>query len=416
MKLRFINLAEGFGFRTDHDPEAVMAQAELKTPNYKPLFANDTIYFNPTDSQEDVIKVVPAMKAETLKPYVDRYQLPNFTGTIYYGFKTVLGDDYRNKTIETILTPLEATLKHAGEGVTVKDCFDIAKEYSDPRRWGKPGPPRPDLAELMANAGHLALKLRQLYKWKQGTQDTLPIKQAIALVKERTGRGYAKEASYQLAQRLKNPKADDQEVVNRFMEMCVEQIGKLPGTAVAYDYVIAPASKGSFNQSLAKLIARDRGSEFLIIGKRLGKDVTVGADQIRERARRLEAPRCKKKDERGRDVWILTVRGDKISYYTEDEFVEAWSTNEINKLQTAQRKMKSDVEPEIKAQDYKDKRRYLKIYSKAGAEATSDKAVLLIDDNIVSGGTLELIHEVLIQVQPPPRRIDIFVPLLITVT
>jgi hypothetical protein len=430
MKLCMINLIhEGFGFDTSsHDPDKIVA-AELD-----PLFVGNTIYFKSEDSPQDVVKIIPALESSSLEEYIDYRRLANFEGRVYYGFKTVSGDDYRNAAIDAWLKPLEQALdqerSHQKEQlITVGDCVRLSKIYRDPQRWGQEGEPNPAKAEILDKAVVIAMRVRAAYGYK-GKQADFGIQRAINTIIARTGAQYAKTAGYAFAQRLKNPGPPDREIVAKFLELSRDQLAKLPGTAIAYDYVVAPQSSSSFNQELARLVSKDRGSELLIVQKRLGRDVTVDRDQIMQRAKDVEAPiHYRDKDEK----WELKLKKkDSLEFDTADEFADAWGQNEYEKLQNVVGKMPKTKEAKIKDNTYHDKRRYAKIFSPTDAThydllrhddpepvstplaAAAGKSVLVIDDNLVGGATVELIYEVLQGLPEPPKRVDIFIPLRIT--
>lgn len=417
--MKLCAIREGFGFNVDdHDPE-ILLNTQLSSSNvgdFKPFFHGRQLYFKPEDSPGDIVRVVPTLQSESLNSYIDTNHLSTFTGEIYYGFKTVLADEYRTKAIDAILTPLEKGLEVTAKiygGPTLDNLSKYVRILREPEKWGNYGTkPDPDKAAVIEQAIKLAYRVYAAYGVKTKQSD-FSLVTAINLVRQRTGSNYVRDAAFAFAGRLKHPEPNDLELVAKFIDLCEQQLAKMPGTAIAYDYVVAPRSSGSFNRALADRITKTRGSEFLEIGKRLGRDVTVDHDQLIDRARK-EAPKHKVHDGK----WVSKMKDPETKkmevweYDTENDFVDSWSTNEHNKLvNNVVGKMPKNREAAIKNQQYLDKRRYVKIYSDQGADVAAGKSVLLIDDNLVGGGTIELVYEILAKLQPPPKRIDVFVPL-----
>lgn len=426
MKLALISvLAEGFGFQTEHDPQALLAAqppGKKGAGGFKSFFQGSTLYFKPEDSPSDIVKVVPALEQKDLSTYVDDKALPNFKGTIFYGFKTVAGDEYRTSGLDKILVPLEKALAIAGgkipEALTVGQCRRLAAmaRTGDVRsRY----PQDVAKADALEAAAKIAVQVRTAYGWK-GKRGSSPedfcIHNAMQLVKQRTGNNYAHDAAYELARRLKKPQSGDEQIVTQFIDLCETQLAKID--PIAYDYVVAPQSSGSFNKALAKRLADTRGSEFLEIQKHLGKNVTVNRDQLYQQGLR-NAPKAERDGKFQRhqmEVVEEHTKRERVTYEydTPEEYASDWADNEHQKLEKYVSKMPKSKPAEIKDQEWADKRRYMKLFNPEGAEKAAGQTVLMVDDNMVSGGTIELVYEILQGLTPPPRRLDIFIPLLLS--
>lgn len=91
-----------------------------------------------------------------------------------------------------------------------------------------------------------------------------------------------------------------------------------------------------------------------------------------------------------------------------------WADTELRKLRDALTRTSSGIGPLKIAHTFGNKRRYVKLYGRAGLHSQqlsmiADKNCLLIDDNVAGGSTIELIEQIVQHYEP--KRVDAFVPL-----
>jgi len=412
--MRLCHIIEGIGFGPDSTnafgtpPIGILS---AKTPaDFRNLFAGRPIRITTEDGVGDVIKLEPANHNVPISTLTSE---PSslYKGKIYYGFKTVSGDEYESEELEALLRPLENAQKFGGN--TIGRARAIVKELKNPTPhsgYEQDLEGAQELQDAIDIASHVCKNLNKT----RTTENDITFIQAIKLLKQSIGTPAAKEAAYHIAQYLKSTTGS---VTSGFIDMCMEQLSKLPGVE-ACDYVVAPESSSQFNQALAARIKQDAGlfagkgkADFLQIGKLMGRDVTVSRPQLEAEAKRRARTALKN------GLYKVTDPDtrESITVKTEKEYIDKWSTNEFKKLEalvaTLQSGKAADRPAKIKAQQALDKRRYVKIFDKTGAAPVAGKSVLIIDDNIVGGSTIDLVHEIVDSVGP--RKIDVFIPLWI---
>lgn len=424
--MRLYRIIEGLGFTQDITPQQRdTSMLSWQDKDFELHFGGKDIYLNPADQPGDIIKLEPVSMTQPLSAMnLDPASLRSIEhGAVYYGFRTVPADQHNASIMKSLLEPVEKVMdKYGARGriLNITNLRQMVRELMNPEQYRIAGLPQsepdPEAAQELNDAIEAATEIHDKLQLKVNLND-LTLKNAAAQVTKVTAAKYAKAASYAMAQRLKHPTAEDKPIIDQFLDMCMEQLAKLPGVE-AYDYVVTPESSSGFNKLLAKRIRKETGllpktgaATPLTIQKRLGKDVEVSKEQLRTRARQI-APKYKNED----GTYDVNYRGNTYEVDTEDDFVKMWSQNEYEKLQKEVSKIPKSKKAAIKGQNYLDKRRYVKLFSSTGAEQTAGKSVLIIDDNIVGGATVELIHEILANVQPPPKVIHVFIPLYISQT
>jgi hypothetical protein len=120
--------------------------------------------------------------------------------------------------------------------------------------------------------------------------------------------------------------------------------------------------------------------------------------------------RITKEDRKKRSDGEVTTK-----FQTWDALANDWAATELRKLrEELTRKARGSAGSAVKiAHTFGDKRRYVKLYGRAGLHSqlsvVTGKNCLLIDDNVAGGSTIELIEQIAQYYKP--RRIDAFVPL-----
>ncbi len=408
MRLSLIHIIEGFGVRTGVD----WASVSKSDVDYKAIVRDKDIYFSPIDSPEDIVRIEEALQITDLAKHVfsDRHQLPTFTGTIYYGFKATFADQYRDQSFNKILAPFDrlSELYFGLSQTTIGDALTVARRTADPVKYGGSGEPNAELAQALIDASGAASQMYDFLNIKKPYKANCPISHVKALIQDRMGQ-YVKVVAYELADRLKHPQnQQDKQVLSKFLELAVQQFIKIPNIA-NYDYVVYPQSSGSFNILLAKSIADQTGGMALQVNKLPRERVKVDRDQLMQRGKQeIEGHRALTGPDAGKIRY--EPRTGTQFYDDPDKFVEDWTETEHRKLEGLTQRGPQD-QP-MKAKDVpKDKRRYLKMFGQEGTEEAAGFEVLIVDDNIVGGSTVELVHEILSKLQPPPTRIDSYVPL-----
>jgi len=404
MKLNTIY--EGFGIITNHDPD----ESIVKKPVTYTAFDGD-LYYNEIDTPGDIVPL--RLGQSSLSTYIAAHEkgsnvpLPNFDGIIYYGFENVRGE-YRNQAVNDLLKPLEKVKTFLTKNGMLDYNYpkDIKHNIELNEKEGS-----------QKFADQLRVVAKYMDKWYKyfnyDEKRSITVDKLLNKLNNYIA-DYAYQAGLAFARRIKKPSNEaDARIRDKFIELSIQQLQKMPTTPVAYDYIIAPQSSSDFNKLFASAIAQDTGSELLFVQKHKVKErIVVDKNQIEQYIRsRNDYSRFM------RGGQYVVASGDKAKYYDNfEDFVDKWVENEAIKLMKAASNASSIKNIPL------DKRRYLKIYSDVAVgldgheehlSATSDKFILLIDDNVAGGATIELLYEIIRRVGNP-KRIDIFVPLRLT--
>lgn len=300
------------------------------------------------------------------------------------------------------------------------------------------------------------------------------VPEAIAFLKRNVFNKYGKAASYEIAKQLKHPNSpEQQQITDMFLKLCLQQINKMtPGSNAVkltitpeakrpdrvkgykrteeeiradfarkekeklgnltpssnltqtmasgnYQYIVYPESSSEFNKDLATAAASMFGAKTLEISKRTSTEAPLEVDEeeIRSHAADYAAeahfdasvgkwfftPHTRKEDTRGNKI-----KNDTKYFDTKEEFINFWSNNTSSGVNTNLKK-KGD---QIKNVD-DSKRAFVKnlFPSKDAYAELSNKFVMLIDDNIVSSATVQMVKNLIMSINPQPICVDIFIPL-----
>lgn len=199
---------------------------------------------------------------------------------------------------------------------------------------------------------------------------------------------------------------------------------------IIYDYVVMPESSRdrdskNFNDLLADKLCQAIGATKVngasniprvLEAKKLPPSaVKIDYDQLYEYAKK-NAPQ---KTSNRRNVYYYTEKGKKgkkgksHEFQTREEYADFWAKNSYKILDDILKRQAGRKVIDI-SEIPQDKRRFVKIFSPEGLEEASGANILLIDDNVVAGATVQLINELLRKLGGRrPNRVDVFVPLRI---
>lgn len=220
------------------------------------------------------------------------------------------------------------------------------------------------------------------------------LKEALGRIKTKSAQTVEpllKASAIAFAKAVKDPQNNEEIKLREYIISKV--LKKFTEFGKSYDLIVYPESKSSFNGELADRLAKSMGSRAVRVDKLA--DPTVNRSALGDRARRDFEAR------RGSDVKDISgnvvARGPSKGQEADPNWASAWEDKEARKLEGPEGS-------EIKRR-FQDKRRYLNLF----ADPTDiDDDILLIDDNIDSGSTMEIIHGLLNQYNP--SVLDMFTP------
>ena len=441
---RDVAVAEGIGFvpaqnsYTRDDLFGASLSIGAKVPDFDILFQGRNLYYSAKDSPDDLIRFEEAVSSQdlsTLDP--SDKALSSFTGKVNYGFRTTPVKVYKDQVFDQLISPLEKAKSLMGGrkvsgnptvremeyeikmcSSTSQEARDAGYEY-DPQR-AKDLKSATDVMLYVYNktpgitGGRLATRGLG-NRPRDPSYFEMNVNMAIDTIYKEVGERFMHDASYAMAKILKSDTPAAMVVSGQFMRLCVDQVDKLQKkNGIEYDFVLYPQSSSDFNVRFATMLQDHIGVERLspmMVSKLPGKSVTIDKGEMEARALRQAEkaydPKTKK--------YKLSLRTGTQLFDTAEQYAAAWAANEHSKLTTALGKQLSSDKPlAIKGAQYLDKRRYIKMFSDEGLAVISGKNVLIVDDNVVGGGTVELINDLAVNVEPPPNRVDVFVPLYIT--
>jgi hypothetical protein len=196
-----------------------------------------------------------------------------------------------------------------------------------------------------------------------------------------------------LARAIKNPKKESEaEAKHKLLKISIEALKNID-----YDIVVHPESSSTFNADLADSL----GAKSL----QIPKAKNVDAD-FRELMRRAILIKFYDLTKRGRSASEFGKGGRKKSLQD-----ARWPYHSAMRDQrTILSKTKDRKKVSVKS-IWHDKRRYLNLYDKVDASDITGKSVLLIDDNIRSVGTAEILLAQLIELGA--SKVAVFTPILL---
>jgi hypothetical protein len=247
------------------------------------------------------------------------------------------------------------------------------------------------------------------------------------LVKEKS---ILRKIAISFAQSLKHPSPKEEALKNQMIDNCVEIFNTLSDN-IEYDSIVVPQSSSRFAAELAEKL--EIANSITTIPKSQFKDVEIDVDELYNRAEQLYdnnkyhdrlkitkvtydkyAPLfisyLKDKNDTAANQIPATLHTD-VVYNNDDNFPLLWTAKEGGKLSSYINKNQKNP-LNIKNVLTGDKRKYLKVFE-TPQESFENKRILIIDDNIVSGGTIEQIHNLISQ--QGPNIVDMFVPFFINI-
>ena len=297
------------------------------------------------------------------------------------------------------------------------------------------------------------------------------VPEAIAFLKRNVFHNYGKAASYEIAKQLKHPENPSQrQITDVFLKLCLQQINKMvlasnvnkysdsprpkgyvktnddikndknadvkwragliapkteharyPGVTSGgahYEYIVYPQSSSQFNMDLATAAAKMYGAKTLEITKRTPTDLPLEVDEeaIRSQAEDYEADKHYDKELQQwyftpskvlRDTQGRKMKNETQYFKTKEAFVDFWTKNMSSGVNSGLSRAKN-----IKNIDDSKRAMIKNLFPNRDSYAElSNKFVLLIDDNIVSSGTVQMVKNLLMSIDPPPLCVDVFIPL-----
>ena len=446
------------GFKID-----VQIPTETATSkNYKWYTAQlqgKSIVYSANDSPEDIIKIEPALTSKRLSEFIVDTPTKAFRNSkIFIGFTTSpsSGADTHDTSVFSpreyhhfldVLYPVAR--EWTGQELTQAKMFQLIKQLkSDELSRTDLGRDKADPAGAarVQEAINVMAQVHEIYMQtkranKKEARGVAPSKytvpEAIAFLKRNVFNKYGKAASYEIAKQLKHPNSPEQkQITDMFLKLCLQQISKMvlagrktpfqkyPSDTAGdthYEYIVYPESSSQFNKDLATAAASMFGAKTLEISKRTSSDAPLEVDEeeIRSHAADYAAkshfdasvgkwfftPHTRKEDTRGNKI-----KNDTKYFDTKEEFIDFWSNNTSSGVNTNLKK-KGD---QIKNVD-DSKRAFVKnLFPNKDAYAElSNKFIMLIDDNIVSSATVQMVKNLIMSINPQPICVDIFIPLKI---
>ena len=445
------------GFKIDVQIPTDTASTE-DYPWYTAHLAGKTIIYSAVDSPEDIIKIEPSLSSKKLSEFVVGKPTRAFKNSkIFIGFTTSpsSGEDtfdtsvFSPKEYHHFLDVLYPVAKEwTGQVLTQSKMLGIVKQLKNDQlsreQLGK-DKADPEAAARLSEASNVLGQVHEIYmqtitsKQKAGkpvSPSNYTVPEAIAFLKRNVFNKYGKAASYEIAKQLKHPISTKQkQITDMFQKLCLQQIskmvlagrktpyGKYPndsGGDTHYEYIVYPESSSQFNMDLATAAANMFGAKTLEITKRTPTDLPleVNEEAIRTQAEDYEAD---KHYDAGMQRWYFTPskvlrdpQGKKVKnktqyFTTKEAFVDYWTKNMSSGVNTGLARAKN-----IKNIDDSKRAMIKNLFPNRDIYAVlSNKFVLLIDDNIVSSGTVQMVKNLIMSINPQPICVDIFIPLKI---
>lgn len=224
-------------------------------------------------------------------------------------------------------------------------------------------------------------------------------------------------ATYNVVKTLKNPiTADDIDAYNNFIFQSSKYCGYVESLNTNdpsyFDYLVLLGSGSNFNKDFANRLKSDHYNNAKVVhaNKFVGAAIAIDKDTLESQAEEIITKAKQRTDNRSRiyknGKWVLDNASGYQEFDTEEEWVDAWSTNEMEKYNKMLER--GDQIKNIP----QDKRHSVNMFDfqNVGSDA---KRVLIIDDNYVSGGSAVSAYRN-IQKQIPGLEVKVLVPLRIT--
>lgn len=206
-------------------------------------------------------------------------------------------------------------------------------------------------------------------------------------------RQYMKDAVIAINKAIKHPKKQSEQALRDYIiKKSIEHLTRINNRH--YDYVVYPESSSGFNKILGSELAKAYGCKHTEIPKIPAK---FDKDELELRAMKMQAA--------GRGKAINTSNG--IIKPSDKSWPDEWAKKEMRKLG---KYMQQGGQIKNAPQD---KRRYV-INFDMPSDIETGSAILMVDDNVDGGGTMERLHAIMSTSKP--TVIDIFTPFYMAVT
>jgi hypothetical protein len=421
--MRLRSILEGFYFgltggslsdyigtdRKFKDPASIRYDISKKLAPIQLLYTDE-------DNPSDIIKTQSFITKKNLSGFIPQDVLPTFKNCmIYYAFANSKAEDYRgsgfNHQGNKFLEPLDEVLSLGYPPSTT--ASELQSFAIDSKREGDA-----ESAGLLMDAYR---SLKGMYEFFDVTSphfENYTVGRAMLKVNSDLVNPVVVSSAYEFSKRVKNPQSiDDVRMRDKFIDLAVEEFKKMALSVdpemLAYDYVVFPESskhggRKNFNQLLADKLCVVTGAvhlnvpQMVEISKLSPANIQVDYQQLYDYAL---ANAHKAKNSSG--GYVHSIKSGTTVYANATDYAKAWANNEHAKLV----KLVGRDPKAFKISDIpQDKRMFVKFFDSSNVNDLSEKDVLVVDDNVVASGTIQLIHELLMKMAVPPRRVDVFVP------
>lgn len=414
MRLRQL-LLDGFGLTSPTtDRDDLLAKLSTSVSN---ALVGSAFDFAVNDRPTDIVKVQPVMRLESLPRH----------GQAFYAFETSVYNraeptSYTDINVKAFLSDFD-DLTNSADYHNVRTYVDISKRLDQLRKLLKSGAAQISVAYRDGLSQHATVAevqaaidigeraRRALVKALPDVDQTkLTISAAKAAVEDNLVKPYTAAVQYGFAKMLKNPQSDDEhQLVANFISEALDAFAaKMPRRR--YDVICYPQSKGKFNATCAELVAAALGQRAIEVQKLPKREVTVNRNCLYELGLILADKSYTKtrRYERSYTEMGKTAKTTK-RFKTREDYATNYMQIEAAKIEVIIARGNQDVPLNIKDIPYHDKRHCIHMFN--APTDVAGKSVLVIDDNIVSGGTTAILIGDLNRVGA--RVVDAFVPLRI---
>jgi phosphoribosylpyrophosphate synthetase len=403
------------------------------------MFMGPKYLYRAKDHPEDIVHMEPIDKLVELPAIPDDpHALPSFEGIhIYYAYAVVPSSDFvepgsasspeANYTDYTELVDSVAHLVHPEEPRS-----EVERALADANRqvrWGMAYNPTIQ-AEAEEDVKALEKALETMDKVGVSTLADLSDSTQKAHDYINYKGKFLFHAAQSLAKKIKNPSPEEQETSDQFIRGAIQrlvQVHKQPFDIIAY-----PSSKkkagSNFNIRIAKALQDVYpNAKPIEISKLSGNETEINWEAVYDRALTYHEEAKAGMHKRGRaNLNMSPDRRAKVtdsSYFNvadlpqvdpeitltpaDEEWVEWWVAQLVAQLEVPV-KMSGDKPIVAKTlQKLGSNKRYLKMFAKP-TEDLRDKAILIVDDNVAYGGTMQILND-LVREQSP-KEVLIFTP------
>lgn len=403
------------------------------------MFMAPEYLYRPEDRPEDIVHLQPLDSAQSLStlPNDPNRQLPSFAkAKIYYAFKVVPNTSFVNPeagidqkedytqalqdAIDVSHKPTRDAIKSANSLEDVEQILRKVQIAQVDRNMGQKsrdsakeseGPIR-TLRQAMVDNGFQTLD--ELEAYSRSAADYNDYKQKFLF-----------HAAQSLARKIKNPQTvGEARMSTAILLRAVQNFRRVMGGN--FDFIVYPESSKQFNLHMAEEFKSIYpNAQIVPLSKLAGSSTTIDADAIYDRASKLHnmavsgqkmPARLNMDLERRSHVTsskmyniadLPPVENNETLKPADPRWVDWWSAQLAGKLEAAMRRA---GDRPIVAKDLQmlgHDKRYLQMFSQPGVDCR-DKSILVVDDNVAYGSTMEIIHDMLYKSRP--RSIMLFTP------